>query len=67
MLTVNERLRHIRKLNGDTQKALSEYLHISQQAVCKWEKSKMDIPSWAIKAVCEKYHVSADYMLGIGK
>ena len=67
MLTVNQRLRHLRKTNGDTQQNLADYLQVTKQAVCKWEKSKMDVPSWAIKAVCEKYHVSADYMLGIGK
>lgn len=67
MLTVNERVIHIRKVNGDSQKDLAEYLHISNQALCKWEKGKINVPSWAIKMICERYHVSADYMLGIGK
>lgn len=67
MLTANQRLKYIRNMNGDTQKALAEYLHVTPAAVCNWEKRNMDIPVWAIKMICERYKVSADYLLGIGK
>lgn len=67
MLTVNQRLSYIRKKNGDTQQNLADFLQVTKQAVCKWEKGDMDVPLWAVDYICERYKVSADYLLGIGK
>lgn len=67
MLTVNQRLKYIRKQNGDTQQALADYLQVTKPAVCKWEKTDMEIPKWAVQKICERYHISEDYLMGIGK
>lgn len=46
MLKTNETLRELRKQKGISQETLAEYLHISVQAISKWEcicKSMCDL------------------------
>ena len=52
---------------GMTQKALAEKLHISEDAVYKYEKGKNDVPAYLIKDICLVLQISPLDLLGIDK
>lgn len=60
-----KRLANIRKLHNETQQELAKSLGVSVHAVRTWEQGKF-FPSYAMLAtICQRYHVSADYLLGL--
>lgn len=65
MGTVGNRLRFTRRQNFETQKSLAEAINITQHMVSDWETDKREIPVWAIRAICSRYKVSADWLLGL--
>ena len=65
MLKIGEKIKELRKSRNVTQERLAEYLHISYQAVSKWENA-LALPDLSlIPALSNFFGVSADYLLGI--
>ena len=65
MLKIGEKIKELRKAQGVTQEKLAEYLHISYQAVSKWENG-LALPDLTLMpALSSFFGVSADYLLGI--
>ncbi|MCR5160218.1 MAG: helix-turn-helix domain-containing protein [Lachnospiraceae bacterium] len=65
MGTVGNRLRFTRRRNVETQKSLAEAINITQHMVSDWETDKREIPVWAIRAICNRYKISSDWLLGL--
>ena len=60
-----KRLGKIRKLHNETQEDLANALGCSVHTVRTWEQEKFS-PNYAtLVTICERYHVSADYLLGL--
>lgn len=62
---LGERLQEIRKDNGDTQQSLADKLQVSMSAVRCWEHDKSDPSHDTLIRICQLYHVSSDYLLGM--
>lgn len=62
---VGERLSEIRKDHGDTQAALAKQLGVSLPTVRAWEQEKSSPSHDMLVAICQRYRVSADYLLGL--
>jgi len=59
-----ERLKQIRKKNKYTQKLLAKLFNIPQSMISYYENSYNIIPLTHLYCFCQKFNVSADYMLG---
>ncbi len=59
-----KRLRELRKEKGIGQVALAKELKVSKSIISLWENGLREPGIYAIKAVCDFFNVSADYMLG---
>lgn len=62
-MEMKERLQTLRKKSGLSQEKLAEILHVTRQAVSKWENGQSSPDLDNLAAMCELYHVSADYIL----
>lgn len=62
-MELKDRISAVRKAAGLTQEQLGELLGVSRQAVSKWESGQTTPDASTIAALCEKLHVSADYVL----
>jgi len=62
---IGERLSEIRKDYGDTQAALADKLGVSLPTIRSWEQEKSSPSHEMLIAICNLYHVSADYLLGL--
>lgn len=62
-MEMKERLQTLRKKSGLSQEKLAETLHVTRQAVSKWETGQSSPDLDNIVAMCELYQVSADYIL----
>ena len=62
-MELKDRIAAVRKAAGLTQEQLGELLGVSRQAVSKWESGQTTPDASTIAALCEKLHVSADYVL----
>lgn len=62
-MELNERIAAVRKAAGLTQEQLGELVGVSRQAVSKWESGQAVPDALTITALCQKLHVSADYLL----
>ena len=60
-----ERIKALREDNDLTQKALAKYLNIAQNTYSQYENGKREIPINMLIKLCQYYHVSADYILGL--
>lgn len=59
-----KRLKELRKENGLGQVKLSEKLNVSKAIISLWENGHREPGIYAIRAICDFFNVSADYMLG---
>lgn len=59
-----KRLKELRKENGLGQVKLSEKLNVSKAIISLWENGRREPGIYAIRAICDFFNVSADYMLG---
>ena len=62
---IGERLSEIRKDHNDTQETLAAYLNVSVFTIRSWEQEKSSPPHDMLVSICKKYHISADYLLGV--
>ena len=62
---IGERLAEIRKDHGEKQGELAEALCVSLSAVRSWEQGKSTPSYETLAAICRRYQVSADYLLGL--
>ena len=61
-------LRRIGDLREDhdlTQQDVANYLGCSREVYRRYEKGDRDLPVWALKMLCQRYHCSSDYILEI--
>ena len=62
---VGERLAEIRKDHGETQGDLASALGVSLHTVRSWEREKSSPPHELLVALCRRYSVTSDYLLGL--
>jgi len=62
---MGERLFAVREGKGISRKDLAEFLKVSKTQVCDIENGKSGTNLDRFYQLCEFYHVSADYLLGI--
>lgn len=62
-MSLPEKLAFLRKQKGLTQSQLSETLHVSRQAVSKWEVGAAVPTTDNLRVLSELYGVSVDYLL----
>lgn len=60
-----ERIRDIRIDRDETQTQLAKTINSAQQQICKYETGQQIMSVEKLKAICEHYGVSADYILGL--
>lgn len=60
-----ERIRALREDHNLNQTHVAKILNTSQSFYSKYELGKIPLPIHHLKALCEYYKVSADYILGL--
>ncbi len=58
------RIKNLRKEKNITQEKLANILNVNRTIISKWERSRLLIATPFLYAICKKYHLSADYLLG---
>lgn len=58
------RLKEFRKENFLTQEKLAKVLNTTQTVIAGYESGRRLIATPFLYAICKKYHISADYLLG---
>ncbi len=64
-MTIGERIKTLRKKNDMTQEKLADFLHVSYQAVSKWECGLANPDLSLIVPLTRLFNVSADELLGL--
>lgn len=59
-----ERLKELRKENKLTQNKLASFLNTTQAVIANYERGRNYIATPFLYAICKKYNISADYLLG---
>ena len=62
-----QRIRNLREDADKTQAQIAQLLGTSQQYYAAYETGKRPLPIDRLYILCEYYHVSADYILGLPK
>ena len=62
---IGERLSEIRKSCGDNQVDLATHLNVSVSTIRSWEQGKSSPSHEFLVSICQLYHISADYLLGL--
>lgn len=60
-----KRLREVRKQNHETQADLAELIDSVKSHVSEMEHGKKITTAEKIVLICEHYHISSDYLLGL--
>lgn len=63
-IQITDRLKTFRKEKGNTQEELATYLHVSIQAVSKWERGEGYPDITLLPSISAYYHKSVDELLG---
>ncbi len=58
-------IKDLREDNDLTQQQVAEYLGTSQTMYARYERGANELPIHHLIKLCELYHVSSDYILGI--
>ena len=58
------RLKEFRKVNKITQEKLAKFLNTNKSVICRYENGTNLISFPFLCMICEKYQISADYLLG---
>ena len=64
-VTLARRIREVRTEAGLTQTQFGKMLSVSQDTVSLWEKGKSAPTAEYLTAICRRFGVSADYLLGL--
>lgn len=59
------RMRDLREDHDMTQQEVADYLQTSQTMYARYERGANEMPIRHLIALCQLYHVSADYLLGL--
>lgn len=59
------RIRNLRQDSDYTQEYVAHYLGTSQTMYARYERGANELPIRHLIALCQLYHVSADYILGL--
>ncbi|MDR0898289.1 MAG: helix-turn-helix domain-containing protein [Oscillospiraceae bacterium] len=62
-----EILRELREDKDLSQSAIAKALGTTQQVYSRYEKGINEMPIKHLRTLCQYYHVSADYVLGLSK
>ncbi|MBQ8291935.1 MAG: helix-turn-helix transcriptional regulator [Clostridia bacterium] len=62
---IGKRIKELRKENHLTQKQLAELVHKSTTGLASWEQGLSEPCVNDLRLLCEIFHVSADYLLGL--
>ena len=62
-MTVGDRIRTVRKLNGMTQKEFSEKILFANSTVCLLENDKIKRNERAINAICKEFGICKNWLL----
>ena len=62
MITLNERIKELRKRSGLSQKGLAEKIGISQRSVSWGEQPGNHVPDSTIKTICMAFNVNEDWV-----
>ncbi len=62
---IGERLAELRKDHGHNQEQLAELLHVYVGTVRSWEQDRNSPSHEMLIKICQLYHVSSDYLLGL--
>lgn len=60
-----DRIKQFRQTAGVTQAQMAETLGVTQQQYFKYEKGINELPIRYLIVICEKYELSADWLLGL--
>lgn len=60
-------MRDLREDSDYTQEYVAKYLGTSQTMYARYERGANEMPIRHLLSLCELYHVSADYLLGLSK
>lgn len=60
---IGDRIRELRSARRMSQTELAKAIHVSQQAITKWENGKSEPSSSAIDGIANYFNVSSDYLL----
>ena len=58
-------IRNLREDSDYTQEYVAHYLGTSQTMYARYERGANELPIRHLLSLCELYHVSADYILGL--
>ena len=64
-MNLGDKINELRKKNGMTQEMLADCLHVSSQAVSKWERGIANPDLELIPVLAELFKVSSDELLGL--
>ncbi len=65
MLTYVKRIKDLREDHDKTQQQVADFLGTSQTMYARYERGANELPIRHLIALCEYYHVSSDYILGL--
>ncbi|MCI9403314.1 MAG: helix-turn-helix transcriptional regulator [Oscillospiraceae bacterium] len=60
-----QRLLELRKDRGETQDQLAQILRVKKAQISEMENGKKTTTLEKLVLICEHYHVSSDYLLGL--
>lgn len=60
-----QRMRNLREDSDKTQREIADLLGTSQTMYARYERGANELPIRHLITLCEYYHVSADYFLGL--
>lgn len=63
-MTYIQRIRDLREDSDKTQQEVADYLGTSQTMYARYERGANELPIRHLLALCDLYHVSADFILG---
>ena len=65
-MTMGEKILKLRKEQGWSQEELADRVHVTRQAVSRWESGAAKPDADKLVALCDLFRVSADYLLRDG-
>jgi len=66
-MDIGTTIKKLRQKSGITQQHLAEYLNVSMQTVSRWETSVTYPDVVMLPVLAKHFHVTVDYLLGIGR